>query len=82
MEKVTQQSKDAMLKLIAYVIINIPVWIIRFGGLYLRFKTMARTAGKEFYHELCVQGVAEPAASKLTEVYMNSSHLSRMFRKK
>jgi len=82
MVKVTQQSKDAMLKLIAYVILKIPVWFFRFGGLYLRFKTMARTAGKEFYQELCVQGVAEPAASQLTEVYMNSSHLFRIFRKK
>jgi len=70
-----------MLKIIAYVIIKIPVWLVQFGGLYLRFKTLDRNAGGIFHRELCAHGLDEAAASQLTEVYLNTSHFTRLFRK-
>jgi hypothetical protein len=77
MSKKTERNP---LKLLGFLILKIPILIIRFGGQALRFKSKARHAGRIFRKELMRQGLNEPIATQLTAFYLDGSDPFQLLR--
>ncbi|MBN1280519.1 MAG: hypothetical protein JXA00_02610 [Candidatus Thermoplasmatota archaeon] len=61
--------------LVGIVLLRLPLFLVRFGGLLLRFKGQAQRGGRIFHRELLNQGLDIQTAQALTEHYLESSSL-------
>ena len=68
------------IKLFGLILPSLPSLMIRFGGVYLRFKRNAKKGGHIFQKELIKQGLDKETAQQLTQIYLDGSNLLRMIR--
>lgn len=55
---------------------SIPSLMLKFGGVFLRFKIDAKKGGRIFQKALINQGLDETTAEGLTEIYLESSNIA------
>jgi hypothetical protein len=53
--------------------------VFKLGATYLRFKKQAQKAGKIFEKELRANGIDKETARAMTETYLSTSNILRMF---
>ena len=68
------------IKLFGLILPSLPSLMIRFGGVYLRFKRNAKKGGNIFQKELIKQGLDKETAQQLTKIYLDGSNLLKMIR--
>ena len=79
MQEVNDVAKERRsIRFFGILLPSLPGLVIRFGGLFLRFKRDAKKAGKVFRKELINQGIDKETATELTEIYMEGSDISRL----
>lgn len=75
--KVEEKNDADPIKIFGIVLPALPSLVLRFGGLYLRFKREAKKGGRIFQKELMQQGLDRSTAEELTAVYLEGSDLLR-----
>ncbi len=68
-------------KIFGVIIPFIPKLMFRCAGSFLRFKRQAKKGGKAFKKELLNQGLDKKTATSLTEEYLKSSNITKIFKK-
>lgn len=61
--------------IIAALFLYLPSIMLKLGFVFVKFKRRARKGGYAFKKELLNQGMDPKIASKLTDIYMQSSNL-------
>jgi hypothetical protein len=77
-EENNDKKERRSIRLFGILLPNLPSFIFRYGGLFLRFKRDAKKAGKVFKKELINQGINKQMAADLTEIYLEGSNLSKL----
>ena len=67
-------------KIVGVLILKTPALVVRCGGEFLRFKSMARKAGRIFQAELEHQGIEHATAQRLQDAYRSGIDTSRLLR--
>ena len=73
-------GNNRYINIFGVIIPSLPSLMIRFGGLFLRFKREAKKGGRIFQRELINQGIDKKTAMELTEVYLQGSNLLQLVR--
>ena len=73
-----EEGNDARpLKMFGIILPSLPVLMVRFGRLFLRFKLDAKKGGKVFHKQLLKSGIDETTATELTNIYLETSNLKQ-----
>ena len=72
------QSSDPV-RIMAYVMSNMPMILMRSGFAWLSFKKQAQKGGKTFQKELVNQGLDKETAKLFTQDYIEGSNLMKLF---
>lgn len=75
-EEVEDQEKVNGFRIFGMVLPSFPSLMLKFGGVFLRFKREAKKGGRTFQRELINQGLDETTAAQLTEIYLESSNIA------
>lgn len=70
-----EQAANNPMKIFGALLPYLPVLLVRFSGVFLRFRRQAKKSGRIFQRELRHQGIDKETAAALTEVYLEGSHL-------
>ena len=76
-EKAEEKRNAKPVKLFGIILPSFPYLMLKFGGLFLRFKREAKKGGRIFQKELMNQGLDKSTAAELTEIYLEGSNLLR-----
>lgn len=69
------QAADNPMKLVGIMLPYLPILLVRFSGVFLRFKRQAKKSGRIFQKELQHHGLDQKTATALTDVYLEGSNL-------
>lgn len=75
MTKEKKERKGNSIKIFGMLLSSIPIFTIRFGRIYLRFKRQSKKAGKIFRKKLIKEGIDKNTAGFLTDQYLSSSDI-------
>ncbi|MCK5261089.1 MAG: hypothetical protein KAJ44_02820 [Thermoplasmatales archaeon] len=75
-EEVEDQEKVNGFRIFGMFLPSLPSLMLKFGGVFLRFKREAKKGGRTFQRELINQGLDEITAAQLTEIYLESSNIA------
>jgi len=73
-EKQKEKNADTM-KVFGLILPSLPFLMLRFGGVFLKFKREAKKGGNVFQKELIDHGLDKTTAEKFTSIYLESSNL-------
>jgi hypothetical protein len=62
------------------IIPSLPSLVIKFGGIFFKIKHDANKAGRIFQQELIDQGIDKTVASKLKNLYLETSNVANYFK--
>jgi hypothetical protein len=74
-----KQRTDDPVKIMAYIMSNMPMLLLRSGGAWLSFKRQAKKGSVAFQKELLNQGLDKQTARLFTDQYIESSNLIKLF---
>ena len=74
-EKIEEKRNANTLKVFGIILPSLPLLILRFGRVFLRFKRDAKKGARIFQKELENQGIDKATAEGLTETYLEGSDL-------
>lgn len=74
-----KQRTDDPVKIMAYIMSNMPILLLRSGGAWLSFKRQAKKGSQTFQQTLINQGLDKQTAKQFTEQYIESSNLIKLF---
>ena len=74
-----RQNTNDPVKIMAYVMSNMPLLLLRSGGAWLSFKRQAKKGSQTFQKELINQGLDKETAKLFTQQYVESSNLMKLF---
>jgi hypothetical protein len=72
------QSNDPV-RIMAFIMANMPMILMRSGFAWLSFKKQAQKGAKTFQKELVNQGLDKETAKLFTKDYVESSNLVKLF---
>lgn len=76
MQKVIYEKREMRgMKKFGVLLPFLPKLLFKFSIAFLRFKKVAKKAGKIFEKELMEQGLDKQTASELTQIYMKGSEI-------
>jgi len=76
-KEIKEERDKGPIRFFGILLPSLPSLIIKFGGVFLRFKRNAKKAGKVFRKELMKQGLDKQTATGLTDIYLEGSDLSK-----
>jgi hypothetical protein len=79
-EEKNKKRNGRPIKFLGIMLPSMPKLLIRFGGLFLRFKRDAKKAGRVFQKQLIKKGIDKKTAKILTDKYLEGSDLSSYMR--
>jgi len=78
MVRTQKQKEDG--QAIIYIAAAVPGLLISLGFAYLRMRKRAKQEGRRFFQALVRDGVPEPEARELADIYVSSISLTEMIR--
>lgn len=81
-EDISEREKISNANIFGVVISFLPSLMLRLAGAFLKFKREAKKGGRAFQKVLIAQGLDAKIATRLTEVYLESSNLRQYMIKK
>ena len=75
-----KEKNAKSMKIFGMILPSLPHLILRFGGVYLKFRSEAKKGARIFQKELLKQGIDKETAEELTEIYLESSNLLKYIR--
>jgi len=76
-KEIERQKSRGGFRILGMIIPSLPSLVFRFGGVLLKSKREARKGGKIFQKELISQGLDATTAAALTDMYLESSSITR-----
>jgi hypothetical protein len=74
-KKIEETRKSNSIELFGAILPFLPTLLLKSGWAFLRFKMEAKRGGDIFQKELINQGLDKTTAARITEIYLEGSHV-------